>query len=389
MPAAPSSLTDPSIGQLLTAAQALDGERARLLPVLAGIPDPRARRGVRHRLAVILGLAVCAVVAGARSFTAIAEWAADADQATLDALGVAGVVPCESTFRRTLQTLDADALDDAAGGWAQQRTAPTSGARRAVAVDGKALRGSGTPGQPGRHLLAALDHAHGVVLGQVDVEAKTNEIPMFATLLDRVGLAGAVVTADAMHAQRAHAEYLVTQRRAHYLITVKGNQPGLRAQLAALPWRQVPVADQARERGHGRAERRTLKVTAVSAGLAFPHAAQAIQIVRRRRPLNGKKWSAETVYAITSLTATQARPAELAAITRGHWLIEDQLHWVRDVTYDEDRSQVRTANGPRVMASLRNLAITVLRLTGETSIAAALRHHARRPSRPLQTIMNC
>ena len=374
---------------MLTVAQALDGERARLLPVLAAVPDPRARRGVRHRLAVILGLAVCAVVAGARSFTAIAEWAADADQATLDALGVASVVPCESTFRRTLQTLDADALDDAAGAWAQQRTAPAPGTRRAVAVDGKALRGSGTPGQPGRHLLAALDHAHGAVLGQVDVEAKTNEIPMFATLLNRVALAGAVVTADAMHAQRAHAEYLVTQRGAHYLITVKGNQPGLRAQLAALPWRQVPVADQARERGHGRAERRTVKVTAVAAGLAFPHAAQAIQIVRRRRPLNRKKWSSETVYAITSLTATQARPAELAAIARGHWLIEDQLHWVRDVTYDEDRSQVRTANGPRVMASLRNLAIAILRLTGETSIAAALRHHARRPSRPLQTIMNC
>ena len=109
MPAAPSSLTDPAIGQLLTAAQALDGKRAGLLPMLASIPDPRARRGVRHQLAVILGLALCAVVAGARSFTAIAEWAADADQGTRAALGVSGVVPCESTFRRTLQHLDADA----------------------------------------------------------------------------------------------------------------------------------------------------------------------------------------------------------------------------------------------------------------------------------------
>ena len=173
---------------------------------------------------------------------------------------------------------------------------------------------------------------------------------------------------------------------------VKGNQPSLRAQLAGLPWRQIPAGHDTREKGHGRAERRTLKITAVAAGLAFPHAAQAIQIVRRRRALTGKnnkKWSTETMYAITSLTATQARPAELAAIIRGHWLIEDRLHWVRDVTYDEDRSQVRTGNGPRVMASLRNLAITVLRLTGETSIAAALRYNARRPNRPLQTIMNC
>ena len=346
MPAAPSSLTDPAIGQLLTAAQALGAGRARLLPVLAAVPDPRARRGVRHQLAVILSLALCAVLAGARSFTAIAEWAADADQATRDALGVTGVVPCESTFRRTLQALDADALDQAAGGWAQQRTAPAPGTRRAVAVDGKTLRGSGTAGGPCRHLLAALDHEHGVVLGQADVEAKTNEIPMFATLLDRVDLAGAVITADALHAQRAHAEYLVAHRGAHYLITVKRNQPGLHAQLAALPWRQIPVAHQARDKGHGRAERRTVKVTAVAAGLAFPHAAQAIQLVRRRRPLNGKKWSTETVYAITSLTVIHARPADLARFVRGHWGIEDRLHWVRDVTYDEDRSRSAPATAP-------------------------------------------
>ena len=392
MPAAPSSLIDPAISQLLAAVQAVGQEPARLLPVLVAVPDPRARRGVRHRLAVILGLAVCAVLAGARSFSAIAEWAADADQGTRDAFGVTGVVPCESTFRRTLQHLDANALDEAAGSWAQHRTAPAPDRRRMIAVDGKTLRGSGAADGAGRHLLAALDHAHGVVLGQVDVEAKTNEIPMFATVLDRIDLAGAVVTADALHAQRAHAEYLVTRRQAHYVITVKRNQPGLHAQLAALPWRQVPIAHDAREKGHGRAERRTLKVAAVAAGLAFPHAAQAIQIVRRRRPLTGKnskKWSTETVYAVTSLTAVQARPAELAAIVRGHWGIEDRLHWVRDVIYDEDRSQVRTGNGPRVMASMRNLAIAVLRLTGHASIAAALRYHARRPSRPLQTIMQC
>jgi hypothetical protein len=235
MPAAPSSLTDPSIGQLLGAGQSLGSDRAGLLLVLAAVPDPRARRGVRHRLAVILGLAVCAVLAGARSFTAIAEWAADADQGTREALGITGVVPCESTFRRTLQSLDADALDQAAGAWAQLRAAPAPGARRVVAVDGKTLRGSGRDGGPGRHLLAALDHAHGVVLGQVDVEAKTNEIPMFSTLLDGIDLAGAVVTADALHAQRGHAEYLAGKRGAHYLITDKRNQPACTPSSPACP----------------------------------------------------------------------------------------------------------------------------------------------------------
>jgi predicted transposase YbfD/YdcC len=125
-----------------------------------------------------------------------------------------------------------------------------------------------------------------------------------------------------------------------------------------------------------------VKVAAVTAGLGFPKAAQAIQITRRRK-VKGK-WSRETCYAVTSLTITQASPAQLAAIIRGHWGIEDRLHWVRDLDFDEDRSQIRTASGPQIMASLRNLAVTILRLTGATSIAAAVRCHARRPSRPLQ-----
>ena len=219
--------------------------------MLARVADLRHRRGVRHRLAVILGLAVCAVLAGARSFTAIAEWAADAGEETLARLGVTGVVPSESTFRRVLQGLDADAFDSLAGGWAARRTTPRPGARRVIGVDGKTLRGSGHGDDNSRHLLAAFDHVHGVVLGQVDVDIKTNEIPMFATLLDRVDITDVVITADALHAQRSHAEYL-HRRGARYLLIVKRNQPGLHAQLAALPWRDVPVAYTRAERGHGR-----------------------------------------------------------------------------------------------------------------------------------------
>jgi predicted transposase YbfD/YdcC len=386
MPALSSSPIDPAIGHLTDLVEGGGKGPPGLLAALATVADPRHRRGVRHRLVVVLGLAVCAVLAGARSFTAIAEWAADADRQTLARLGVTGAVPSESTFRRTLQRLDADAFDELAGRWAAQRTAPGPGSRRVIAVDGKTLRGSSGSQQPGRHLLAALDHGYGVVLGQREVEAKTNEIPLFTTLLDRIEITKAVVTADALHAQREHAHYL-HRRGAHYVITVKRNQPTLHAQLAVLPWRDVPVAYDQRERGHGRHERRTLKVTAVARGLAFPHAAQALQIVRRRK-VKGK-WSRETCYAVTSLSITQATPTGLAAITRGHWGIEDRLHWVRDLDFDEDRSQVRTGAGPQIMASLRNLAITILRLAGHASIAAALRYHARRPARPLQTIMKC
>jgi predicted transposase YbfD/YdcC len=279
MPAPSSSPTDPAVGHLAGLAEGADGPLG-VLAMLARVADPRHRRGVRHRLAVILGLAVCAVLAGARSFTAIAEWAADADAQTLARLGVRGAVPSESTFRRTLQRLNADAFDDLAGRWAAQRTAPGPRERRVVAVDGKTLRGSGHGGHGSRHLLAALDHAHGVVLGQVEVGAKTNEIPLFTTLCDRLDIQDAVITADALHAQREHARYL-HRRRAHYVITVKRNQPRLHAQLAALPWRDVPVACDQRERGHGRRERRTLKVTAVARGLAFPHAA-GVDLQRNR-----------------------------------------------------------------------------------------------------------
>jgi predicted transposase YbfD/YdcC len=349
MPASSSSPIDPAVGHLADLANEAAEDPPGLLAVLGMVADPRHRRGVRHRLAVILGLAVCAVLAGARSFTAIAEWAADADAETLAGLGAAGAVPSESTFRRTLQRLDGDVFDDLAGQWAQRRTVPGAGSRRVIAVDGKTLRGSRHGGEDGRHLLAAFDHAHGVVLGQMEVGAKTNEIPLFTGLLDRIEITDAVITADALHAQRGHARYLA-RRGARYVITVKGNQPGPCAQLAALPWRDVPVAHTKREHGHGRTERRTLKVTSVAKGLAFPHAAQAIQVVRRRK-VNGK-WSRETCYAVTSLTVTQASHAQLAAIIRGHWGIEDRLHWVRDIDFDEDRSQVRTASGPRIMASL-------------------------------------
>jgi predicted transposase YbfD/YdcC len=386
VPALSSSPTAPVLGQLADLAEGAGGDPPGLLALLAKVTDPRHRRGIRHRLVVILALAVCAVLAGARSFTAIAEWAADADEETLARLGVSGPVPSESTFRRTLQYLDADAFDALAGEWAAQRTAPAPGRRRVIAVDGKTLRGSGGDQQPARHLLAALDHAHGVVLGQVGVGAKTNEIPLFTTLLDRIEINGAVITADALHAQHGHATYL-HQHGAGYLLIVKRNQPSLHAQLAALPWRDVPVAYDRRERGHGRTERRTLKVTAVARGLAFPHAAQAIQITRRRK-VKGK-WSRETCYAVTSAGVTQASPGQLAAIIRGHWAIEDRLHWIRDLDFDEDRSQIRTGNGPQIMAALRNLAVTILRLAGATNIAAALRYHARRSSRPLWTIMKC
>jgi predicted transposase YbfD/YdcC len=383
MPALPSSLiSSVSCAPALTVVETVGG----LPEALAGLPDPRARRGVRHRLTVVVTAAVCAVVAGYRSYAAIAEWVADVPAATALALGMTpDRRPSEAMIRRLLQALDPQLLTAAIGVWlAGRATAATSTANRAIAVDGKTLRGCRTTDTAARHVMTACDQSTGLVLASIDVDGTTNEITRFAPLLDQISdLRDTVITADALHCQREHVTYLA-ERGAHWILTVKGNQPNLHAQLAGLPWRAVPDATRDCDRGHGRREIRSLKILTISTGIDLPNAAQALQIRRRRRRLDQpKRFTTETVYAITDLRVHQAKPAQLAGWIRGHWSIENKIHWVRDVTYDEDRSQIRTGTGPAVMAALRNAAIGALRLTGVTNIAAANRHHARDSTRPL------
>jgi len=368
--------------------------------VLEKLADPRKARGIRHRLVMLLTVTVCAVAAGARTFVAVAEWVADLPAALAETVGTGGRCPSESTIRRTVRDIDADAFDTAIGGFVQRlcAAAAVSGRRRVVAVDGKTLRGSRHVDRAGnlvvgRHLLAVIDQHTRVVLGQVDVEGKTNEITAFIPLLDTltgIDLAGTVITVDALHTQREHVTELAA-RGAHWVLSVKGNQPRLRRQLAALPWREVEIVHRSSGTAHGRREIRTLKVVTIAAGIEFPHARQAIQVVRKTRRVNARsgkkgKWRTETVYAITDLQPHQARPDELAEWIRGHWQIENALHWVRDVTFGEDLSQVHTGAAPQVMATVRNLVISLHRLAGATNIAKALRHHARDALRPLQLL---
>ncbi len=231
-------------------------------------------------------------------------------------------------------------------------------------------------------MLAALHHDSGVVAGQRAVATKSNEIPALPLLLAGFDLQDVVVTADALHCQRGTAAY-VTGRGGHYVLTVKGNQPRLRAQLKALPWTQVPAATTVTT-SHARRVRRTVKAVTAPTWLNFPGAAQVVQ-VRRTRTLNGRR-TTEVVYAICSLDMIAAPPATVATWLQGHWSIENALHWVRDVVFDEDRHQLRTGSGPQVMATLRNTAISLLRLAGHTRIAAGLRHHSRNPHRPIDLI---
>jgi predicted transposase YbfD/YdcC len=338
-------------------------------------------------LAVVLALAACAELAGATSMLAVGEWIVDAPPRVLERLGVQPdpvlprrLVPAEATVRRLLARIDGDALDRAVGGWLADRR-PESSGLRALSVDGKSLRGAAKARGRKVHLLAALEHTSGVVVAQLDVGETTGETTCFQPLLDTVAnLAGTVVTSDALHTQREHAGYLLG-RRAHYIAIVKGNQKKLRKQLKSLPWKEIPLQSCTRDSGHGRSEIRRIKVATVS-NLLFPGARQAVQIKRRRTDRKTGTVTIATVYAVTSLTAEQATPPQLSKLIRDHWKIE-ALHHVRDTTFAEDPSQLRTGDAPRAMATWRNLAIGALRLGGVRNIAAALRHNARDARRPL------
>ena len=374
----PSSRTAPVCPQPVGASSA-----SVLLELLASVPDPRRPRGIRHHLPGILSVAIAAVVAGARSFAAIGQWAADADPDLLALLGShRGRGPSESAIRRALTRLDAASLDAILAAWLWTRTRVVD-QRRVIAIDGKTVRGARTRDQSetttAPHLVAAFDHDSGAVLGQLAVTAKSNEIPAVRTLLASFDLAGVVVTVDAMHTQTDTAR-LIVEAGGDYVFTVKGNQPTLYAACKALPWRDVP-ARRTTTQGHGRRVTRTIKVVTAPAWVEFHGAAQVAQL-RRTVTRKGKK-TVEVVYLITSAGPAVAPPATLAAWVQGHWGIENRLHWVRDVTFDEDRSQVRTGAAPQVMATLRNLVISLLRLAGWTNIAEALRHHAADNRRPL------
>jgi predicted transposase YbfD/YdcC len=213
------------------------------------------------------------------------------------------------------------------------------------------------------------------------VNAKGNEIPAVRDLLATFAdLAGAVITLDALHTQGDTAQ-VILDRRAAYVMTVKANMPTLYKQLKKLPWKDVPSVSSVTT-GHGRRARRTVKAALAPSWTGFAGAAQVAQL-RRTVTKRGKK-TVEVAYLITS--DRDADPATLAGWVRGHREIENRLHWVRDVTYLEDKSLVRTGNAPRVMASIRSLAVSLLRLDGHDNIAAANRHHARDPQRTLKLL---
>jgi predicted transposase YbfD/YdcC len=370
---------------------------------LEALPDPRSRRGRIYPLACLVAIAVCAfTAAGNDRFTAVGQWIRRASQADLARLRapwdpIAGRyrVPDEKTIRIVLDRLDRRALARALLGPRRRgrrsgRSGPASvrgyrarraagqakalarGRLRAVAVDGKTSRGARHANGTRVHLLGAAEHG-GHLLDHLEVDAKHNETSHFTDLLGSLDLGGAVVTFDALHTVRANLNWLAGEKKAHYIAVVKKNQPLLHARIKALPWRQVPTGDSARDTGHGRIETRTLKAAHVPR-LDFPAARQAIKITRRREDVTTGKTTRQTVYAITSLTSADATAQDLARLVREHWSIEAHHH-IRDVTFREDAAASRTGSGPANLATIRAAVIAALKDAGYLHIPEGRRDH--------------
>jgi len=313
----------------------------------------------------------------------------------VEALGFTGTcTPCAATLHLLFRALDPAALEEALGRWAEGVLAATPGPEGAIeglACDGKALRGSREQGAPGAHLLAVVSQRLGLTVAQESVDDKTNEIPVLPGVLRGVVLKGRVVTVDALLTQRAVAA-TVLDSWGDYVMVAKDNQAGLRdtitAVLATPPHLAAPPETaQTLDRGHGRIERHRLTVRALLPGdCAWPGARQVFVVERHVVVKKTGTERHERVYGVTSLAPERARAREILPLLRGHWHIENRTHWVRDVTFDEDRSPVRTGAIPQIMAALRNTTIGLLRAAGATNIAAAGRHYAAQPRAALALI---
>ena len=353
---------------------------------LAALGDRRQRRGRRYALPLVLLLIVLAKLSGEDRPSGIADWVKHRRAQLAQALGTGlARAPHHNTYRRVLAGAVAPGEVEAAVS-AFFRDLPQVGASVLVSIDGKTVRGTIDAEDPqGAHLLVAYLPQEGIVLLQVAAGHKTNEIGVAGALLQGLDLRGKIVAADALHTQRALSAQILTAG-GEYLWLAKDNQPTLRADIEELftaddrtvegghlphDFRTARQVD----KGHGRREARQITVSSELKGYSdWPGLEQVFRLQRERSEKKSGKHERGIVYGLTSLTSDEASPARLLELTRAYWGIENGLHYRRDVTFHEDATRLTQGHAGRVMASLNNLVIGLLRLAGFTNLAAARRY---------------
>lgn len=366
---------------------------------LSALPDHRHRRGVRYDLAVILIAALVAKLAGQDTPEGIAEWVKLRSDVFVESFRVkAGTMPHAMTYRRVLGEASlAAALDTLTREYLLSQ--PETGDRMHIALDGKTLRGVLAVGATrALHLLAAYLPGAGVVLMQVEVAGHTNEIPVAPQVLKVLDLQGKIVTGDALLAQRGLSQVIV-DAGGDYVWTVKDNQPRLRQDIEQLLAPETclpgtsPVITEVRttktvEKSHGRVTTRILTACSLLAESSdWPGLQQVFKIERRNvTPATGETQT-EIAYGVTSLTALAASPARLLSLNRGHWGIENGLHYRRDVTLHEDAGRTTSTTFGHSMATLNNLVIGLTIGRAWTNLAKARRYYDAHPDLALQLLL--
>lgn len=360
-----------------------------LYELFATLPDPRSKHGLRYELAFVLTCLVAALLCHCDSTLAVGQWCRDQHDLLTQLFGPRRFLcPSDSLYRKLLPRLNAEQIEWTLADWI--RSTLLAQADDPIALDGKTVRGARTEEQAAPHLLSFRTHHSQETLVQVAVPEKTNEIPVAQALLPCLPLTGRVCTADALH---THKEFMqgVDALGGKTVLTVKNNQPTLYADLAtyfADPHASF-IQDATLDLHRGRVETRAIRVsTEMNAYLNdWPLVQQVAELTRTVTVRKTGKTSQEVVYLITPLTPTEADPQRLLALVRGHWSIENSSHYVRDVTFGEDRSRLRTGSAPQILAAFRNLALTLIHRSGSSQIAATRRHFASHPHKAFALLL--
>ena len=356
------------------------------MEILATIPDPRKASGKRYPLKAMLTVVCVGLLCGYKSIYAISEWGPNYGESYLKKLGFnEHGYPAQASWYRVLRLVDVALVEEKLRKWLEALLETGETKQLGLSIDGKTLRVSKKMGAKNCHLLSAVIHNLGVTVGQWPVDEHTNEIGMMKTLLLDLALEGRVVTTDALLTQKDVTETIM-DRGGDYILPIKGNQPETEAILAE--WFDTPPARYEQpnqiaetvEKVHGRLVTRYIETsTVLNDYLDWPGIAQTFKLTRRRVIVPTGESSTQTIYGITSLSPEQASPRDLLTFIQQHWTVENKLHWVKDVTLDEDRCQLRTGYTHHLMALFRNLTLSLLRLHPRQAIASSLRSMAAQP----------